>query len=439
MALRSPTARLLAGLTITLAAVAFFSWYTLRQVAGLERLQTNTVERNRKDSLQLLRIQNNLHALALAMRDMVEGSEPYPLEAWKTEFDRLRFDLNDALKLESQLAPATRTPEQQLHLAGSLEQFWSSADEMFLLARAARDAEARRLIRASLQPRQAALTSATARLLVENNEAEEEAARQIQRIHQGVERNIYLFLAAMLVAVSSVSLYLIYTNRSIFERLAALSDQRRTLARKLITMQEEILRSVSRELHDEFGQILTAMGAMLGRAERKAPPEEQAMRAELTEVRQIAQETLDKMRSLSQAFHPTILDDYGLERALEWYSRQFEKLHGIVIRYEKSGDAPVVADTIAIHVYRVLQESLNNVARHSTARQAWVRVRFSPRKLHLEVEDHGVGWDRSRPPAGGLGLIAMKERAEILQGRIEIAKPAAGGTLVSLDIPLPAE
>src|SRR6185437_2054287 len=121
----SPTRALLGGLAVTLVAVAVFSWYALRQIYGVRRIQTQTIERNRKDSLQLIRIQSNLHSLALAMRDMVEGSEPYPLDAWKPQFDRIRFDLEDALRIEETLAPSSRNAEQQQHLSSSLSQFWT--------------------------------------------------------------------------------------------------------------------------------------------------------------------------------------------------------------------------------------------------------------------------------------------------------------------------
>src|SRR6185295_15479467 len=107
----SPTSRLMTGLAVTLAVVGVFSWYALHQISGLRDLQTQLIDRNRRDSLQLLRIQDNLHSLGLAMRDMVNGDEPYPLEAWKGQFDRIHAHLADALRLEKELAPVERTPE----------------------------------------------------------------------------------------------------------------------------------------------------------------------------------------------------------------------------------------------------------------------------------------------------------------------------------------
>src|SRR6476660_6460008 len=128
----SPTPRLLAGLTATLLAVGVFSVYTLRQIEGLRTLQTNTVERNRKDSLQLLRIQNDLNSLGLAIRDIVEGQQEYPLTAFRSEFARLRNDLDDALKKEAVLA--SRPHEQNEYLQQSVRQFWISIDEVLDIA-----------------------------------------------------------------------------------------------------------------------------------------------------------------------------------------------------------------------------------------------------------------------------------------------------------------
>src|SRR5713101_5259019 len=429
----SPTRPLLIGLAITLLAVAVFSWYALSRIDMVRGLQTHTIDRNRQDSLQLLRIQNNFHSLALAMRDMVEGSEPYPLDSWKIQFDRIRFDLEDALNVEARITPASRRPDQQKQFAVSLLQFWNSADQTFALARAGREEEARALIRTSLESQQASLTSTVARLLVLNNETEEQAALAVQQIYDRIERHIYWFVLAILITICLTSLYLIRANHAIFDRLAALSDQRRILARKLIGVQEDILHSVSRELHDEFGQILTAVGAMLGRAGKHLPPDS-TFRIELSEVREIAQSTLERLRSLSQALHPSILDDYGLEKALEWYVTQFGKQTGIVIRYEKQGIGPVIGGQEAIHVYRILQETLNNVVRHSKSSNAWVRLKITPHHLRLEVEDSGIGV--SEGASGGLGLIAMRERADILQGKIELQRPVEGGTLVILEMPL---
>jgi signal transduction histidine kinase len=430
---RSPTTGLLLGLVITLAAVLAYASYITVQLAGLRKLQSEMVDRNRKDSLQLLRIQNDLNSIALAMRDMLDTTEPYPLTAWTAQFDRIHQDLDAGLKLEESLAVVNRTPEQRQYLTQSLSQFWDAVNRMFALAQSGKETEARGQIRLSLQARQQALSTAVSRLLVENNEGEELAAARIARIYDGVQRQLYIFLAATLIAIVATSLYLIRSNRQIFARLAELSEQRSELAQKLISTQESTLRHISRELHDEFGQVLTAIGSMLRRAGNHMP-DGSPPREELKEVQEIAQSTLSNIRTLSQALHPVLLEEAGLESTLDWYIPTVERQAGLTLHYEKAGQPYAVETGAGVHVYRVLQEALNNVSRHSGAREAWIRLKFSARSLELEVEDHGTGFVAEKMQRG-IGLVAMRERAELIGGMLVISPRAQGGTLVRLEVP----
>jgi signal transduction histidine kinase len=430
---RSPTLGLLLGLIITLSAVLAYSAYISWQVVGLRHLQTEQVDRNRKDSLQLLRIQNDLNLLAVAMRDMVSNDEPYPLTAWSAQFQRVHADLDDAMRLESGLAVAGRMPEQSAFLASSFTQFWEAVDRVFALAQSGKQADARQQIQFSLQARQAALSTAVARLLVQNSESEDLEGQRIVRIYDRVQRQVYFFLAATLLAILLTSLSLIRWNRILFARMSELSDRRSELAQKLIATQESTLQYISRELHDEFGQILTAIGLMLGRAGTRLP-EESNLRSDLQEIREITQSTLDRVRSLSQALHPVMLDEVGLENTLDWYIPTVERQTGITISYEKQGTPFPVEGAAGVHTYRVLQEALNNVARHSGAKHAWVRLHYSSSALELEVEDHGIGLTERRT-GRGIGLVAMRERSELMGGEIQFSRPAEGGTRLHLKVP----
>jgi len=429
----SPTFGLLLGLVITLSAVVAYSAYITWQVSGLRKLQTELVDRNRKDSLQLLRIQNDLNLLAVAMRDMIDNDESYPLTAWSAQFQRIRTDLDDAMRLEEGLSATGRTPEQRAYLGSEITQFWDAVDRVFALARDGKAKEARDQIQFSLQARQAALSTAVARLLVQNSESEEQAGQRIVRIYDRVQWQVYVFLFATLAAILLTGLSLIRWNRRLFARMAELSERRSELAQKLIATQESTLRYISRELHDEFGQILTAMGSMLGRAGNHAP-EGSPLRTDLQEVRQIAQETLERVRTLSQALHPVMLDEAGLESTLDWYVPTVERQTGIAISYEKCGVTFPVNGAAGVHIYRIVQEALNNVTRHSGTARAWVRLRFLPEVLELEVEDHGVGLSE-KPLRQGIGLVAMRERAELMSGQIVFSRPADGGTLMRLTVP----
>jgi signal transduction histidine kinase len=425
------------GLVVTILAVLVYAAYITLQFAGVRRLQSEMVDRNRKDSLQLLRIQNDLNSLGLAMQDMLEAANSYPLTAFSAQFGRIHTDLEDALQREAALTETAHTSEQRRYMLQLVGQFWDASERMFTLAQYHENA-ARQQIRDNLEPQREQLTSAIARLLVQNNEGEELAATRIAGIYNRVQRQLYFFLAAILLAILVTSLYLIRNNRRLFAQVEELSSQRSDLAQKLIATQESTLRHISRELHDEFGQVLTAIGSLLKRT-AKHVPENSPLQADLQEVREIAQTTLNNIRSLSQALHPVLLEEAGLESTLDWYIPTVERQTGLALHYQKSGENFPIETGAGVQVYRVLQEALNNVSRHSGAKEAWVRLRFTAEQLQLDVEDHGKGL---LPAAGqtGIGLVAMRERAELLGGTLSVVNLAAAGTngtgtLMKLRIP----
>jgi two-component system sensor histidine kinase UhpB len=175
------------------------------------------------------------------------------------------------------------------------------------------------------------------------------------------------------------------------------------------------------------------MGAMLRRAERHLP-EATPLRGELREISEVAQSALDNVRGLSQTLHPSILDELGLESAVQWYLSTVEKQLGLHASYARIGTAVPVDHTIAIHVYRVLQEAMTNVARHSGARTTRVTLKFEPESLELDVSDDGRGIAAAE--RRGLGLLAMRERAELVGGTLNFLESDSGGTLVRLRVPL---
>ncbi|MCU1327356.1 MAG: integral rane sensor signal transduction histidine kinase [Bryobacterales bacterium] len=414
---------------MTLIAVGVYSSYTFVQLGTLRELQTETIDRNRRDTLLLLRIQNGLNSVALAMRDMLDTEAisegpAYPMVAWKPQFRRLRTDLEDALAQERKVSVRDRTSGQEAYLHESFRQFWDALDRVFERSEID-EAEARTAIRLSLQARHAAISTAVARLLVQNNESEQAAASRTRQIYAGVQTNVYVFLAAMLIVIVLTSLYVVQYNRRMFHQVEQFSDQRSELAQQLIGMQENAFAAISRELHDDFGQILTAIGVMLQRADRKA--------GDLMEVREVVQATLDKVRTLSRALHPVVLDEVGLEGAFDDYLPGFEKRTGIEIHYQKKGEPRELDRDVTIHLYRVMQEALNNVAKHSGSKTARVRLEYGRETVTLEIADRGRGLGKTR---GGLGMVSMRERAGMVHGNIEFLEPEQGGTLVRVTVPV---
>jgi signal transduction histidine kinase len=177
---------------------------------------------------------------------------------------------------------------------------------------------------------------------------------------------------------------------------------------------------------------------LLGRVKRNLPGGSPLI-ADLEEVRGIVQQTLDRIRTESRLLHPVILDDFGLENALKWYVEQFGRQHGIEARFQKSGPIGVIPPDATIHIYRIVQEALTNVSRHSGSAQAWVRLRQEHDWIQLEIEDRGRGLPPERGRGEGwqgIGLISMRERTELMGGEFTLRPGADGGLLVSVRVPL---
>lgn len=229
-------------------------------------------------------------------------------------------------------------------------------------------------------------------------------------------------------------------NAQLLEQLKSQSEQLRKLSWKLIEVQEETLRQVARDLHDEFGQILTAIGVMLGRAGQKGLDKDSVFVQDVQKVKKIVEDTLQTVRDSSQIFRPAILDDFGLEQTLEWFTKQFSRQTGVKVHFQGEMIDSFFPGEDAIHLYRIVQEALNNIARHSKAQEAWVVLGEKSDELSLEIRDNGVGFDLAgemdRISGEGLGLMGMRERAEHLKGSFSIRSAPHQGTVVQVRIPL---
>lgn len=431
--LKSPTPALIVGLLISLVIVLGHSVYTLYSVHQMRLLQEDVIDRNRKASRQLIRIQSDLNALGLAMRDILDDADGYPVIAWKSQFSRIRENLDDAIRMESELSTG-RDSRQTAYLSNMFGQLWSASEKVFILSEQ-NEKQARSNVRTILQPQQEALSNLVARLLVSNHDDERKSSEQVNHIYARIEQNAWLFLGISVLVILGTGTAIILSNRSVFRQLEELSQQRSELARQLITTQESTFRAISRDLHDEFGQILTALGAMLRRAGREAPSP--AFLEQIQELNEVVQNTLEKTRSLSQSLQPVIVEEQGLGEAILWHLSVFERQTGITVEYNGSHELPRLETARSVHIFRIVQEALNNIARHAQVTKAFVRVVAESSAFSLIVEDHGGGIPQGRKL--GVGLVAMKERAELIGGSLTILDRNGGGTVVQLKVPLNEE
>jgi signal transduction histidine kinase len=203
-----------------------------------------------------------------------------------------------------------------------------------------------------------------------------------------------------------------------------------------MSVQEEERRRISRELHDELGQSLTAVSAFLWLLEQKLPGGFGELRAQATDARRLASQTLAQMRELSQLLRPSVLDSLGLVPSLDSQLQAFSKRHSITTRFradELPDRLPVEIETA---VFRIAQEALTNVARHSQARHVEVALTHDDHSLCLEVHDHGVGLPTGdAPKPRGTGLVGIRERVRALGGTVALS--SGSGTRLEVRLPLP--
>jgi PAS domain S-box-containing protein len=234
----------------------------------------------------------------------------------------------------------------------------------------------------------------------------------------------------------------VVVNEEVTERVRAESalrestDRLQHFSRRLLTVQEEERRHLSRELHDEFGQLLAGITLHLQAARSLA---NDTARSRLEECIRLIQHAGTQLRSLVLELRPTMLESAGLAQTLRWIAKQHEERTGIATQVV--GQLNDVPGDLAIACFRVVQEALTNVLRHARARHVWIELSQNEGALDLAVRDDGVGFDVARtleqaPGCGHLGLLGMKERVQILGGDIEVNSEPGNGTRIRISFPV---
>jgi PAS domain S-box-containing protein len=227
------------------------------------------------------------------------------------------------------------------------------------------------------------------------------------------------------------------TRRKQFEdALKASQRELRELSARVLEAREEEKAHIARELHDELGQLLTALKMDLGWL-RERLPEDPELAARAAEMGALLDRTVGSTRRISADLRPLMLDDLGLADAAAWLVEDFAKRSGVACRIDVSEDVQGVSKAVATAVYRAVQESLTNVARHSGAKNAWVVLGATDGVVHVEIEDDGRGIaPEDLAKARSLGLKGMRERIAFLGGSLDIARAPRGGTRLRLTVPL---
>jgi two-component system sensor histidine kinase UhpB len=260
--------------------------------------------------------------------------------------------------------------------------------------------------------------------------------------------SIRWFLARGMIAVreNGAALRMIGTDSDITERkraeqaLRRSSERIRELAGRLISAQEEERRRIARELHDDLNQKVAALSIAISNMRRQLPPASDSMRNELSRLQTRTNELVNDVRQLSHELHPAALEDAGLVAVLKSFAAELSRLDGIEIDLTVPEDRQPIPHDIAVCMFRVAQESLRNVVKHSGADRAEVALSVGEGAVTLLVRDDGRGFSVGRARQhGGLGLVSIAERVRLLNGRFDVTSRPGSGTTVRVQVPVRKE
>lgn len=231
-------------------------------------------------------------------------------------------------------------------------------------------------------------------------------------------------------------------NQRLLQSVVRSEKRFRALAKSVWHIQEEERRRLARDLHDGIGQTLTALANQLQRISDDARDTDNlGLKHRLDDALGITRGALHDTRELSRLLRPTLLDDLGLDAALAWLARTLSERAGLPISFQSELDEQRLHPDVETLLFRITQEALTNVIRHSDAQAAHIIVKHTPMLLILRVEDDGHGFDTAKVAhaersASSSGLRGMRDRAELFGGRVEIRSAPGQGTVVQLTLTL---
>jgi PAS domain S-box-containing protein len=233
-------------------------------------------------------------------------------------------------------------------------------------------------------------------------------------------------------------------NARLHQELEKHDQVRGELLNQVFSIQEEERKRIARELHDETSQSLAALAASLEAITATLPEKETSLKARLKSLQTVALRALDEMRRLMYELRPTLLDDFGLVAAIRFLAERELKPAGITTRFKVNGKEKRLAPKLENTLFRVIQEALNNIARHSHANRSGITLTFRRRSVGVRITDNGNGFDvkeavsaRDRPR--GLGLLGMRERVGLVNGVLTLESEPGQGTEITIEIPLEAK
>jgi len=420
--------------------------------AGVDGLQVLRRMQNRSGTIQrdflersrvLNQIRSDVYLSGTYARDYLLDPQSATAEKNLTELNRLRKEMDTILSGYADLmAPDERTPVDGLRR--SLAEYWHVLDPVFQWSPDQRRQSGFLFLRDEVFPRRLAMLALADQIQGVNERQMDTGNQRVAALFSEFRTRLVLTLA---VTLALGALLAIFASRRILDlegqaasRYAEVTEARgqlKNLSARLVETQEEERRVLSRELHDEVGQSLSAI--LVGLSNLSAAVRTNArtqMENEVRTFRQIVEATVKMVRNITLLLRPSMLDDLGLIPALEWQAREVSRQTGLRVDVAAGGVSDELPEEFKTCIYRVVQEALHNVARHAAASSVRIVAQQEPGQLLLSIQDDGRGFDVKR--SRGLGLLGMEERVAHLDGTLELVSEPGKGTLISVILPLAA-
>ena len=434
--------------------VGFASVFALWVISGYELVRNLAAVEQRVAEVhgEYLRGQHVLATIrtsvllgSVYLRDALIDTGAITREYYRDELNQIRDDIEQLLPAYMLGVHAPIERQQWALLQTELADYWDSRDVVFGPDMPRTSSESANFLRRRVIPRRDTILRIVDRLAALQQIALERHQIETSLLY-GELRNRLLAIGGLsivlgLIVAGLATRHVGRLEREIDRRRLADQQNQRDLERlsaRLVHAQEEERRVIARELHDEVGQALTAIKMELGAARRVEG--DLRARSSLDEARSIAESALHSVRDMSQLLHPSMLDDLGLPDTIDTYLRSFSKRTGIRAQLTHERMEERLPADIEVGAYRIVQEALTNVAKHSGASACTVRLVRREGLLSVTIEDDGSGIDPQVSLAGdarrGLGLIGMRERAAALSGEFEVGNRDEGGTKVTVRLPV---
>jgi signal transduction histidine kinase len=396
-------------------------------------LQTETFRRD---------IATDMYLADILVRDYLLDPSPQNAPLHRQQLLEIRSSLQKRLDVLATRMAESDSPRLE-RLQTEVQGYWDSLDPIFAWTPQEKAERSWSFLRHNVLPRRQAvvdLAREMAKLNRDNLERERERTRDSQQVLQAFLSRMLTFALAFGTLVAFLTTYRVATLERRHEEQRKEIEQTQANLRKLssglVQAQEGERKALSRELHDEVGQTMTALGIEIGHLEKLRAADPQAFHDHIEDAKQLNMKAMRAIRDLAMGLRPSMLDDLGLEPALQWQGREFSRHTGVSASVQVGGVLDDLSDAQRTSIYRVVQEALTNCARHAKAKNVLVSVRAEDNQVVVVVQDDGVGFDPSARLRSGLGLLGMQERIQELEGSLKIISGRGRGTTLRAEIPV---